>query len=302
MTPIAQRDGGGGGWAPVLAAYRRDCVRRGLSRKTLAAYATDLGQFAVDAPPPGDVGRKDVQAFITGLWGRGLTPASVKRKAASLSAFFEYYMDTGAIDSSPVSRRDISVRRDVLLPRALSQGAMELLLRSLYEDQRRARGARRAKATRWVALVEMMFATGARISEVLDIRTGDLDLLDGTVRIFGKGRKERVVSLTRSTLAAVKAYAEGLGSDVLFPFQYSVVLHKFHKLSKTLGFKVTPHMVRHTVATLLLEEGVDIRFIQKLLGHSSIGVTERYTHVSSGAQRKVLAAKHPRTRMSLGGA
>jgi integrase/recombinase XerD len=161
------------------------------------------------------------------------------------------------------------------------------------------------------AVLETLFATGARVSEICHLRPEDVDLDDGWVRILGKGGKERVVQICDpAIIAALRGYQASreavLPSETYFFLnrcgrrlsEQSVrTLLRRHAAQAGVGVPVRPHLLRHSVATLLLEEGVDIRHIQHLLGHSSIATTQIYTHVNARNQREVLTSKHPRRRL-----
>lgn len=304
--------------AEAIDSFLFHCrYEKNLSPKTLKAYGTDLRQFGAFlgercAEPVGGVDRTVLRAYIQGLYAK-LAEKSIKRKVATLKALFRYLEREDTIAASPFRKMDVRIREPRRLPRTLALSQMEAILGALYRerDQQAAQhGAAYATSVRDVALVEMLFATGARVSEVCGLRLGAVDLDEGTVRILGKGRRERILHLTdEEVLDALQRYlqiAPGAREPDAFFFQnrfgrrlseqaVRAILRR-HAAKAGGEVRLTPHVIRHSVATLLLEEGVDIRYIQTLLGHSSITTTQIYTQVQDAAQRRVIAGRHPRRR------
>lgn len=291
---------------------------KNLSPKTLNAYELDLRQFSASLPrggrtPLGEIGKPQLREYIQRLFDT-LAVKSIKRKVATLKAFFHYLEREDVIVASPFRRMQVRIREPKRLPRTLSLTQLERILTTAYREAAALEGAGRgasAGLVRDIALMELLFATGARVSELCNLRRDAVDLAHGTVRILGKGRRERVIhvgddevlSSLRRYLAAVPGSA---GEADGFFFQNRVggrlseqsvrtILRK-RTAGAGLEVRVTPHVFRHSVATLLLEEGVDIRYIQQFLGHSSITTTQIYTHVHDSAQKRIIAAQHPRRR------
>src|SRR5215210_1651608 len=198
--------------------------------------------------------------------------------------------------------------------------ALRDYIKSLFRHLYRLKKTTRKKSATYrlllrdIAVIELLFATGARVGEVCSLKTQDVDLRQERVRILGKGGRERILQLCdEETLGALKDYLalweEDDEADTPFfrnrngtKLSEQTVRTALRRYTRDAGvlLHVTPHMLRHSTATLLLEEGVDIRFIQQLLGHRSIATTQIYTEVGAGAQRRVLAGRHPRGRFRAG--
>jgi integrase/recombinase XerD len=168
-------------------------------------------------------------------------------------------------------------------------------------------------SVRNTAIIELLFATGARISEICSLKAENIDLSAKTVRIFGKGAKERIIQIENDDVVAILKKYILLNSDYIRSDGYFFLNNRNNRLSEqsvrtiianlekqiNSPIHITPHMFRHSVATLLLEEDVDIRYIQRILGHSSINTTQIYTHVTSSKQREILRTKHPRNKIHI---
>lgn len=306
--------------AEAIESFLFHCrYEKNLSPRTLSAYDTDLRQFAAELSPgsAADVarlGKPELRAYIQRLF-QPYREKTVKRKVATLKAFFGYLERDGTIDFTPFRKMEVKIRETRRVPRTIPFSEVERLFQHLYAQ--RGAGARsgmdRFVLLRDTAVLEMIFATGARVSEVCHLRVEDVDLEEGWVRILGKGGRERVVQVCDgSVVAALDAYRAA--RQVVAPRDDYFFLNRHgrrlseqsvrtllrnHAARAGVEVPVRPHLLRHSVATLLLEEGVDIRHIQHLLGHSSIATTQIYTHVNARNQREVLAAKHPRRRFQL---
>jgi integrase/recombinase XerD len=291
---------------------------KNLSPKTLNAYELDLRQFTTSLAAGGqtplrEIGKPQLRGYIQQLFDT-LAVKSIKRKVATLKAFFHYLEREDLVVASPFRKMEVRIREPHRLPRTLSLAELESILSAAYRElvshQQDGGGAPDA-VVRDIALLELLFATGARVSELCNLRCESVDLLQGTVRILGKGRRERVIHIgDEEVLGSLRRYQDLVLGAVLpdAPFfqnrwgrrlsEQSVrtILRK-RVASAGLTIRVTPHLFRHSVATLLLEEGVDIRFIQQFLGHSSIATTQIYTHVHDSAQKRIIAAQHPRRRI-----
>ena len=300
-----------------VAAFLFHCrFEKNLSPRTLQAYRIDLGQFGrflgeeeYLGRPVEEIGKPDLQRFIQHLFS-GLAAKSVKRKVATLRALFHYFEHEQVVESSPFRRMDVRIREPKRLPRTIPLSTLERLFRYLYGARDAAPdGERRNLLLRDIALLELLFATGARISEICGLRVADVDMGEGHIRIFGKGARERLIHVSDTeTLTSIRLYRNGephsgpgepffrtRSRRTLTDHSVRVLLRK-HARNAGIELHLTPHMIRHSVATLLLEEGVDIRYIQHLLGHTSITTTQIYTHVSGRQSRRVLLQYHPRRR------
>lgn len=293
---------------------------RGLSPLTLNAYHLDLGQFRAAmqlAPdtPVADIDKHCMRAYIA-LLSERYKPKSIRRKLATLKSFFSFLEQEEWVESSPFRKLRVRIERAKSLPRTIPAESVARLLHCAHAQQGRDHcGDQRYRTTvRDIAVLETLFSTGVRVSELCSLRTGHVDLHQRQILVLGKGKRERVIPICDSaTLAALEEYVRCYGAHLVpeEPFflnrdlrplsDQSVrqIIRKYQRLAGLPG-PMTPHMFRHTIATLLLENGVDIRNIQRLLGHSSLAVTEIYTHVSLAAQREALGKKHPREMMEEG--
>ncbi len=289
---------------------------KNLSPKTLKAYSIDLRQvsdFLASNLPSTELDAIDkvaLRLYIKGLFN-GLAEKSVKRKVASLKALFHFLEREDLIAVNPFRKMEVRIKETKRLPRSVSLPDLKRLFHHLYQT----------KATipdplapfyrvivRDIAVVETLFATGARVAEVCHLRLDDVDLAQGRIRILGKGARERLLHLpNRGTLAALLDYhAVWLGPYAEHPFFFHNRLGsrlseqsvrsmlRRHATQAGLVRRLTPHMLRHSVATLLLEQGVDIRYIQHFLGHSSITTTQIYTAVHDHSHNHMLVSRHPR--------
>jgi integrase/recombinase XerD len=289
---------------------------KNLSPKTLKAYSIDLRQFMehlagrLEVTGLAEVDKTALRAYIKSLFGP-LKEKSVKRKVATLKALFHFLEREDAIAVNPFRKTDVRIKETRRLPRTVPLADLKRLFQHLYRLRREHPDpesyAYRA-LVRDIAVLETLFATGARVAEVCNLRDEDVDLRRGRVKILGKGGRERILQLCdEEALASIRDYRslwaeEVEGNGYFFHnrrggrLSEQSVRAMLRRWSPELGQRITPHMLRHSVATLLLEEGVDIRYIQTILGHSSILTTQIYTQVPHGQQQRVLATKHPRRR------
>ena len=293
-----------------IPIYLRYCAeQKMLSPKTSKAYKIDLMQFA--AFSRGEFTRNSLSSYISHLHKK-FKPKTVKRKIASLKAFAHYLMINDIISVNPFDKIVVSFREPMVLPKTIPFNIIEKILSNAYESLRLCRTDHsRRSAIRDIAVLEVLFATGARVSEICTLTPDDVDLSNHTIKIFGKGSKERIIQIENpDVLNALNRYYEAFCEDILMSgFFFVNKLHSrlteqsvramINKHVEAIGYEkhITPHMFRHSFATLLLEEDVDIRYIQKILGHSSINTTQIYTHVSMAKQKQILSVKHPRNKI-----
>jgi site-specific recombinase XerD len=295
------------------AQYIRWLLTRDLSPHTIRAYDGDLVCFERHMGPRAQVDAIDRESLVSFLEIQkeaGLSPASLRRRASALRGFCHWMLSESILESDPWSGASIVFGRSRRLPRFLAAHELDRLLGFLretaevdaYAGDRASVRNRPHEATTLLAVV-LMVATGVRVHEVVGIKCQDIDLRSQTIRLLGKGRRERRVYLTndwitnltgaylemRSTLAPWHPY-------LLFNFRYepltpSAMRSRLAKAASAAGLlgHVTPHMLRHTAATQLIEAGVDIRYIQRLLGHASLSTTEIYTHVSDTTLKRVVS-------------
>mgnify|MGYP001098955348 FL=1 len=298
-----------------MTNYLEYCkYRKRLNSKTLKAYCIDLKQYEVFCSTITDFTSRDtVDLFITDLH-KQYRPKTVKRKIASLKAFFHYMEYKELISENPFAKLDIRFREAKILPKTIPFHSIQAFLTSLYAQKEQAQTNYQLQCCiRDIAVIELLFATGMRISELCSLKPSDIDLTNNTVLIFGKGSKERILQLGNpDVIAALKSYQETFQKniDVCGFFFVNRLGHRLsdqsvrfmiNRYAANAGISqhITPHMFRHSFATLLLEQDVDIRYIQKMLGHSSISTTEIYTHVSNTKQKDILVNKHPRNLMDV---
>lgn len=269
-------------------------VGRHSSFHTLRAYTSDLGIFqrycAADAHLFAG-SASDMQEYLRHLESsRHLMPASLRRHMVTLRLFFRWATENADLQANPFDRFRPRIAAPVFLPRALTRDEVRHLLRASSTSVVTA------------AAVQLLTVTGVRAAELVGLRVADVDPRTGALLIRGKGARERVVfvgpSATRRALRRLLATRPRQPDVPLFPGPRGgpTSTEQLRSLVRQVGERarlsrrVTPHMLRHTTATLLLESGVDIRFIQRLLGHSSLVMTQRYTHVADPALASVLRA------------
>lgn len=298
-----------------IAEYIEYCeYRKRLDSKTLKAYRIDLRQFEVFCINlPDCFAKSAVDDFITSLH-KQYKPKTVKRKIASLKAFFHYMEYRELLTENPFSKIDIRFREAKLLPKTISFHSIQAFLSTLYAQKELAESEYQLNCCiRDIAVIELLFATGMRISELCSLKPSDIDLESNNILIYGKGAKERMIQLgNQEVIAALVLYKETFREDIEICGYFFVNRLKNKLSDQSVRFMInhyaelagisqhiTPHMFRHSFATLLLEQDVDIRYIQKMLGHSSISTTEIYTHVSNAKQKDILVHKHPRNLMEV---
>lgn len=296
-------------------------TQKRLDGKTLKAYRIDLTQFgtslAAAFPSLSSISELSpaiLESYIATLHEQ-FKPKTVKRKLASLKAFFHYLDYRDRIVSNPFNKLHIKFREPVILPKTIPLPTIELLLSSIYHQySHAATDFQRKNALRDAAVIELLFATGIRISELCSITPDDINLSNRTLLIFGKGSKERLLQIgnddvVHTLLEYRKCYLPDIKRTNRFfvnqagrPLSDQYVRRTIRKYCSlaSIDMHITPHMFRHTFATSLLEADVDIRYIQEMLGHSSIHITEIYTHVSTAKQRDILMNKHPRKDFRVG--
>ena len=300
-----------------LQSYLEHCkYRKRLDSKTLKAYTIDLKQFknyCSSFPADDYYSRSTIEQFVTFLH-KQYKPKTVKRKIASLKAFFHYLEYIEVLSVNPFSKLDFRFREPKLLPRTIPAHTIQNFLNTLYSQKEQALSEyQRNCCIRDIAVIELLFATGMRISELCNLKAEDIDFENKTILIYGKGSKERILQIGNpDVLEALNLYRKTFQKETKECGYFFVnrlqnrlsdqsVRYMINHYVKLAGIEqhLTPHMFRHSFATLLLEEDVDIRYIQKILGHSSINTTEIYTHVSNVKQKDILFHKHPRNMMEI---
>lgn len=296
----------------LIQEYLKICqFQKRLDSKTLKAYCIDLRQFSDFLMESQTEMTKDsLSAYIMEM-NQHFKPRSVKRKLASIKAFCHYLETEDILAENPFRKLSLGSREPQQLPRTIPLRIIEAMLSASYEKVRNSSGMQYMWALRDTAVMEMLFATGMRGSELCKLNISDVDLSDGVIRIHGKGAKERMLQIgNKDVLAILRKYSSSIIRTEQPPFfvnrrgfrisEQSVRLILRHYEMVLEGTQhITPHMFRHSFATLLLEEDVDIRYIQRMLGHSSIVTTQIYTHVATAKQKDILMNKHPRNKLSV---
>ena len=298
----------------IIPRYLEFCrYQKCLDEKTLKAYRIDLRQFTewVNAAKDVEVSEisKDMLENYVAILHREFKPKTVKRKIASLKALFHYLEYEEILTVNPFDRMRVKFREPVILPKTIPLFAVETFLTKMYQDYTATETAyRKQTILREIAVIELLFATGMRISELCALKPADVDLQDRTILIYGKGAKERRIQIGSEAVVSIlrtycDEYREVMQKSRSFfvnqsgtPVSDQAIRRMINRYVKRAGIEmhITPHMFRHTFATSLMEADVDIRYIQEMLGHSSIHITEIYTHVSMAKQRDILTTKHPR--------
>lgn len=296
-----------------IEKYLKHCsLEKKLSKHTLKAYKIDLSQMTAFKDDIG-ISKDDLTEYIKHLH-KTYKPKTIKRKIASLKAFVHYLYCEEIIEFNPFDKINTSFKEPLYLPRTIPENIIQQLFMRLYRNISLAKNEhQQLTAIRNTAIIELLFATGARISEICSLKTENIDLLSKTIRIFGKGSKERIIQIENNDVIDILAKYILLVSDYIQPNKYFFLNNRHNRLSEqsvrtiianlekqiASPIHITPHMFRHSVATLLLEEDVDIRYIQRILGHSSITTTQLYTAVTSSKQRNILRTKHPRNKIHI---
>ena len=289
-------------------------LQKGLNPKTVKAYSIDLKQFENFTRNQQNCSNKELICnYLESLHSK-YKPKSIKRKLASLKAFFEYLTYEELIDDNPFGKIHFKIKEPVILPKTIPEKILTKILNKAYLSLEECKTPYSEKCIiRDIAVLELLFATGLRVSELCNLKADDVNLSEGYVKTFGKGSKERMIQIcTPDVLAALKQYKKCFKSEIdntryffvnrlsnqLSDQSVRFMINKYvNQISSTVH--VTPHMFRHTFATMLLESDVDIRYIQQILGHSSITTTEIYTHVSTAKQKQILKRKHPRQKLNI---
>ena len=284
-------------------------VEKGLAANTISAYGRDLKKFAAFLAKRRTgleaIHRDDIVDFLRGLYHQKLDSRSVARHLVTMRNFFRFALTEGAVKRDPtLNLESPKIRRS--LPSYLRVEEVERLMEQ--PDVRTTTGLRDK------ALIELLYSTGLRVSELVGLRVGDLDMRTGCVRCVGKGNKERLVPVGRRAIAAVEQYLRDARPELLrarrpagaMPFLF--VNRRGGRLSRVgvwkiltvygrragLRAKLSPHKLRHSFATHLLERGADLRSVQLMLGHADISTTQIYTHVVEERLKHVYKAHHPR--------
>lgn len=299
----------------TIKNYLEYCQKqKRLDSKTIKSYQIDLRQFSEQLPINNiNVTSDMLENYIASLHKK-YKPKTAKRKIASVKAFFHYLEYKEILDKNPFNKVQVKFREPVILPKTIPLNTVEVLLSTIYNQRIEAKTTfQKRNALKDAAIIELLFATGIRISELCSLKSTDVNLYDRTILIYGKGSKERKVQIGNDAVVhTLVEYQKDFFQEIkncgnFFANQNSTplsdqairrMINKYTSLA-AIELHITPHMFRHTFATCLLESDVDIRYIQEILGHSSINITEIYTHVAMSKQRDILTTKHPRNNFNI---
>ena len=302
-------------YTQLVERYLCSCEnRKNLDQKTIKSYRIDLRQYLefVEALDMEWRDKRSIESYIDELHTQ-YKPKSVKRKIASLKAFFHYLEIEDLTEINPFHKIQIKYKEPFILPKTIPINNIEVIINYAYSQYKKATSAyRQMVALRNILILELLFATGMRISELCSLKSDQIDLNDYVIKIYGKGSKERLIQICNDNVRhLIDKYITVMCNNNI-PYFFINRLHNrlseqsvrymiddYAKNAK-ITQHITPHMFRHSFATLLLEEDVDIRYIQQMLGHSSITTTQIYTHTSIGKQKAILTTKHPRNKLDIG--
>ena len=301
-------------YTQLMERYLNFCEKRkNLDHKTVKSYRIDLRQYLrfLEASNLKWREKESVEDYIDQLHVQ-YKPKSVKRKIASLKAFFHYLEIEDLLDINPFHKIQVKYKEPFILPKTIPINNIETIIRYAYGQYKKATAAYSQKITlRNILILELLFATGMRVSEICSLKSEQIDLNDYVIRIYGKGSKERLIQISNANVQ--RLIDKYIVTMELEENSYFFINRLNNRLSEQsvrymlnnyakkacIAQHITPHMFRHSFATLLLEEDVDIRYIQQMLGHSSITTTQIYTHTSITKQKAILEKKHPRNKFQI---
>ena len=288
---------------------------KGLSKNTLYSYKIDLDQFINFIKKKNIKTRefkdKDIKEFISTFKNKGYEKSTVSRKISSLTHFFNFLLDEKEIEINPLSNFEIP-KQTKKLPIILSNKHIDKILEFTRQDQS-------ATGIRLYTMIEILYATGIRISELVEMKLSSIYEDKNFLLVSGKGNKERLVPISKNTRETLDKYlairshfiSKKIKSIWLFPSKQSSVGHitrqRFNQLLNELNLRadlgiknISPHKLRHAFATHLLENGMDLRSLQQILGHADISTTQIYTHVLKERLKEIIKDNHPLSKVDLG--
>lgn len=266
-------------------------LEKGLAQNTLEAYRRDLSDFVKNADNINNIDRNTINLYIRKLRENKLAPSSVIRKIASLRGFFKWAYSTGIIKQNPASTLE-QPKTPQRLPKVISIKEMEELLHENLTPTEHV-------------IIELLYSCGLRVSELVNLKISDIDLSSKYVRCFGKGSKERIIPMGEVAKKVIQEYMPtrnllskkfNLNTKKLLILDNGKLANRqdiynlIHKKGKFIHKNISPHTLRHSFATHLLENGADLRVVQELLGHSDVSTTQLYTHISKKRLKEVYFA------------
>lgn len=301
----------------LILQYLLNCeLKNNLDKKTLKAYRIDLEQFNIFMTGKDDFFEKErINEYIYELKSRYYAIKTIKRKIASLKAFFSYLNYEDIIDFNPFLKIKLRIKEPFILPKVIPIDELSKLLKYLYEYKKNLdNNSYIYKETiRNIVVIELLLGTGMRISEVCTLKKENVLYDTNMIKIYGKGSKERIIPINHPRLIeSLKLYSY-IFSKELTKSEYFFINKRDNMLSSqsvrnmikkycksaNIDLKITPHMFRHTFATMLLDQDVDIRYIQMLLGHNNILTTQIYTHVTLNKKNEIMKCKNPLSKIDI---
>jgi integrase/recombinase XerD len=291
-------------------------VEKNLSSKTLKAYSIDLSQFLLflkerNRAEIAEVKKDEVKEYANCL--TAFAPRTMRRKVATLKAFFNHHEFEENISTNPFRKVKLAIKLPKILPKVINLPQVEKILSVAYQERLEVSKTSHAykRVARNIAVLELLFATGIRVAELCSLTVSDVSADYSLITVVGKGSKERRIPIANQAVkTALRLYRACFKKETITSFFVNRLHHRLSEQSvrymvahyarrAKISQRITPHVFRHTFATLLLEKDVDIRYIQHMLGHSSISVTQIYTHVNDKKKYEILSMKHPRNEVMI---
>ena len=285
----------------IISSFLSFCeTHKRLSPHTLRAYKNDLLQFY-------NSDYERVESYIEYLTKSDIRSNTLRRKIASLKVFYNYLRNENIIDENPLSQMRFQFRKEKILPKTIPIEVLRSIYSYLEQKVLESKTEYQIKKNkRNLLIISLLLSTGIRISELCHIKLDHIHLSNSTLHIIGKGKKERIIFLgDLKTVNLLEEYVRKycnqkieylfIGKDAVKELSEQSVRLLLKKVveANDISITITPHMFRHSFATMLLDKNVDIRYIQQMLGHSSISVTQIYTHVSQSKQKEILSSCNP---------
>jgi integrase/recombinase XerC len=292
---------------PINSFINYLALEKKYSKHTITAYQNDLNSFQIfckneyDGQSIVDVNYAQIRTWIVSLVNSNISNRTVNRKVSSLKSFYKFLQKTAQIETNPlVKHQALKVSKQIQVP--FSEKEILSVLQAIDKD-------RNFESVRNKLIVELFYATGIRRSELINLKISAIDFLNETVKVFGKRNKERYIPLIKPTLKSLKEYIE-FRDEIQTNESYLLLTKKGKKLYDTLVYRIinnyfsrvsskvkkSPHIIRHSFATHLLNQGADLNSVKELLGHSSLASTQIYTHSSLGKLKEVYNHAHPRSK------
>lgn len=292
---------------PINSFLNYLALEKKYSKHTTTAYQNDLNSFQIfckneyDDQSIVNANYAQIRTWIVSLVNSNISNRSINRKVSSLKSFYKFLQKTKQIEVNPlVKHQALKVSKQIQVP--FSEKEMMSVLNAVDEDHN-------FESIRNKLIVELFYTTGIRRSELINLKTSDIDIVNETVKVFGKRNKERYIPLIKPALKSLKEYIE-FRDEIQTNESYLLLTKKGKKIYDTLVYRIinnyfsrvsskvkkSPHIIRHSFATHLLNEGADLNSVKELLGHSSLASTQIYTHGSLGKLKEVYNQAHPRSK------